>query len=107
MEKNKDKWELESKEKVWNDKKKTCINPASQKDYIGLTVREVFLNLRDEVQPTPIFRHAYKKVRNCITQYEKGKLKSEANNKPGGKRILGGRRKVACADFRKELFAFY
>ena len=38
-EKNKDKQELESKEKVRNDTRKTWTNPASQTSYIELTVR--------------------------------------------------------------------
>ena len=70
-------------------------------------MREVFLNLKDEAQSTQIFRDAYKKVRNCITQYEKGKFKSETNNKPGGKQISGGGRKVVCANACKGLFAFF
>ena len=66
-----------------------------------------FLNLKDEVQSTPTFRDAYEKVRNRITQFEKGKFKSEANNKLGVKRISGGGRKVVCTDIRKELFCFF
>ena len=45
-------------------------------------------------------------MRNCIKQYENGKFKSEANNKPGQKRISGGGCKVICADVHKELYCF-
>ena len=76
--KNKDKWDLESKEKVWNDRGKTWTKPASQTGYIGPKVRAVFLNLKDEVESTAIFLDTYKKERNCITQYEKKKLKRKA-----------------------------
>ena len=69
-------------------------------------MREVFLDLKDEVQSTPIFWDAYKKVRNCITQYEKGKFKSEVNNKAEGKQISREWFKAVCADVYKELFAF-
>ena len=53
--KNKDKWELESKAKVWNGKRKTWAISASQTGYLGPTVREVFLNLNDEVQSMKYF----------------------------------------------------
>ena len=39
--KKQDKWELESKEKVWNNKRKTWTNPTSQTGYMGPTVREI------------------------------------------------------------------
>ena len=35
-------------------------------------------------------------MRNCITQYEIRKSKSEANDKQGGKRTSGEGRKVVC-----------
>ena len=64
------------------------------------------LKIEGRVQSTPTFWESYKKVRNCIAQYEKGKFKFEENNKPGGKWILGGGHKVVSADVRKEFFAF-
>ena len=39
--KNKDKLELESKEKAWNEKRKTWTNPESPTGYFGPTVHEV------------------------------------------------------------------
>ena len=77
----------ESKDKVWNDKRKMWTNPASQTGYIGPTVREVFSNLKGEAQSTPIFRDAYKKVRSYIALFEKGSFKDEEINKRGRKRV--------------------
>ena len=51
-------------------------------------MHEVFSDLKDEVQSTLIFQDAYKKVRNLLYNMKR-ELKSEANNKPGRKKIQG------------------
>ena len=64
------------------------------------------MKFEGRIQSTPIFWEAYKKVKNCITQYEKEKFKCEGNNKPGGRWISGGGHRVVCVDVRKEIFSF-
>ena len=101
------KHEEQSKEKVWNDKRKKWTDPASQTGYIGPTVREMFIDMKDEPHDSKDFQACYKFVRRRIQQKEGGVFDIEGNNVKNKSQVADAGPPIRVTEIRKDLFQYF
>ena len=64
---NKRKLEESKPADVWNAKKRKWTKPSSQIGYKALTVREIFVDMKDEVSTSSDYKSCIKFVGRCET----------------------------------------
>ena len=77
---NKRKLEEEKPYNAWNLKNRKCTKPASQIGYNALTVREIFTEMKDEVNKSSNFKSCVKFIGRCEKLVETGQFDIEGND---------------------------
>ena len=80
---NKRKLEEEKPYDAWNLKNRKWTKPASQIGYNALTVREIFTEMKDEVNKSSNFKSCVKFIGRCEKLLETGQFDIEGNDVVG------------------------
>ena len=97
------KFEAEKNDKVLNKTRKVWVDRASQTGFIGPTVREVFTDMKNELQSSAGFRACYKVVAKCIKQKENRVYDVEGNNLKSKFRVARAGAPVRATELRNNI----
>ena len=92
---------------VWNPKRKKWTHPYTQTGYIQPTVREVFVDLKDEPSSSNDIKNASKFVTRCLEKLGKGEFNIEENCANNQYCLMGAGPKKRAIEVRSALFDFF
>ena len=104
---NKRKLEAEKKPDEWNEKRKKWVKPSSQVGYKALTVREVFIDMKNEPSDSNEYKNCIKFVERCEVLLNEGKFDIEGNDAKKRKLVVGAGPPKKVVDVRKQLFEYF
>ena len=102
-----DKKNPEINKAVWNAKRRKWTHPFTQIGYIQPTVREVFVDLKDEPSSSSDMKNASKFATRCLEKLEKGEFNIEENCASNRYRVMGAGPKRRAIEVRSALFGFF
>ena len=92
---------------VWNAKKSRWTQPASQIGYKALTVREVFIDMKEEKSDSSDFKSCVKFVGRCEELLTTGQFAIEGNDCCNKFRVAGAGAPQKVVDVRLALFQYF
>ena len=92
---------------VWNEKRRKWVNPFNQTGYIQPSVRELFIDLRNEKCDNVQFKSATKFVVRCLQKLETGEFDIEGNCSSKKFRIMGAGPPKKALEVRSALFDYF
>ena len=104
---NKRKLEESKPADVWNAKKRKWTKPSSQIGYKALTVREIFVDMKDEVSTSSDYKSCIKFVRRCEELLTTRQCDIEGNDVSNKFRVAGAGAPKKAIDLRNELFQYF
>ena len=92
---------------VWNAKKRKWAKPSSQIGCKTLTVREIFVDMKDEIGTSSDYKSCINFVGRCEELLTAGQFDIERNDLSNKFRVAGAGTPKKAIDLRNDLFQYY